>query len=77
MHVFHRLFVILFLILFQGGAVSAVDSTVQILPNKSYYHPGDTVQLTVSASAGSTVRARVTYLNTFVTEISAPLTNSA
>ena len=50
MHVFHRLFVILFLILFQGGAVSAVDSTVQILPNKSYYHPGDTVQLTVSAS---------------------------
>ncbi|MBN8635551.1 MAG: hypothetical protein J0M07_09540 [Anaerolineae bacterium] len=75
MHVFHRLFVILFLILFQGGAVSAVDSTVQILPNKSYYHPGDTVQLTVSASAGSTVRARVTYLNTFVTELSAPLTD--
>ncbi|MBK8022547.1 MAG: hypothetical protein IPK19_14230 [Chloroflexi bacterium] len=51
----------------------AVDTIVHALPDKGFYHPGDPVQLTVTASAGSQVQAQVLYLNTPVTTLTAPL----
>mgnify|MGYP001271704318 CR=1 FL=1 len=73
MHIIRRLVPFFFLILFQGGAVSAVDSIIQIIPDQSFYHPGEIVHITVRASAGSQLQAHVTYLNTLITELNAVL----
>ncbi|MFN8528646.1 MAG: glycoside hydrolase family 66 protein [Anaerolineae bacterium] len=47
--------------------------TVVILPDQGFYQPGDTVHITVRASAGSHVQAQVMYLNTLITTLEAPL----
>ncbi|MBE2271314.1 MAG: hypothetical protein IAE80_23975 [Anaerolinea sp.] len=73
MRLVYRLITIVFLILLQGGTVFAVEATLRILPDKGFYSPGDTVQLTVSASAGSQVQARISYLRTVITTLDAPL----
>lgn len=74
---FTQLIPILFWLVLQGGAVFAVDTRVQILPDKGFYYPGDSVTLTVSASAGERVQAGLFYLDTLVTTLDAPLTDGS
>ncbi len=67
------------IILLKGAFVSAVETktTVAVIPDQSFYHPGDTVTLHVqaSATAAARVEARVTYLTETITTLSAPLAN--
>ncbi len=72
--IFTASFVAIFLLL-QGGFVLAIDTTVQIAPDKAFYHPGEAVVLSVSASQGAHVKATVRYLDTILTTLSAPLSN--
>jgi dextranase len=69
------LIVLAYLLLFNsgGGAVFAIETAVQILPDKSFYHPGDTVQISVIATTGSRVDAHMLYLDKEVANISADL----
>jgi dextranase len=55
--------------------VFAVETTVQVVPDKSFYRPNDPVRIAITASNGKSIRARVMYLNQAVTVIDAPITN--
>lgn len=67
---------LLFLNLLQGGAVFAADlSDVTILPDKGFYRPGEVVQITVRAGAGTHINARIMYLSAELASVSAPITN--
>ncbi|HVU14452.1 MAG TPA: glycoside hydrolase family 66 protein [Phototrophicaceae bacterium] len=55
----------------------AIDTTVQVAPDKAFYHPGEAVVLTVSAAQGVQVEATVRYLDQIVTTLSAPIQNGA
>lgn len=68
---------LLLVVCLQGGFVYAVETTIAVIPNKSFYRPGETVTLHVQASAGSRVEARVTHLADTVAELSAALVNGA
>jgi dextranase len=76
MRLIQRLIPLVFVIFLQGGAVFAVDTTVQLMPDKSFYYPGDSVQITVSASEGTRVEAYITFLAQLVATLNAPLVNS-
>lgn len=64
---------LLLVILLRGGFVYAVETTIAVIPDKSFYRPGETVTLHVQATSGTRVEARVTYLADTIAEISAPL----
>ena len=51
----------------------AVDTTVEIAPDKAFYHPGEAVVVAVRANAGSRVEARISHLADDVTTLSAPV----
>ena len=57
----------------EGGVVSAVETSVQIRLEKSFFHPGDPVQFTVTTSTGSRMDAHVLYLDKEITAIDAVL----
>ncbi len=62
--------------LLQGGVVFATDSPqVIILPDKGFYRPGESVQITVRSSVGARVEARILYLTAELATLSAPLDN--
>jgi dextranase len=68
---------LLLVVCLQGGFVYAVETTIAVIPDKSFYRPGDTVTLQVQTSSGSRIEARVTYLADTVAELSAALVNGA
>lgn len=61
----------------QGENVYAVNVMIEVVPDKSYYHPGEPVVLSVSASGGDRVLARVTYLADVVAELSAAVADGS
>ncbi len=67
--------VCLLVLAFGGGVVFAVETTIQIVPDQSFYYPGETARWTTAASTGSAIRSfgvRVTYLDEAVAEFEAP-----
>jgi dextranase len=73
-----RLLPLLLVVLLRGGFVYAVETTIAVVPDKSFYRPGETVTLRVQAAAlqaadGSRVEGRVTYLAETIAELNAPL----
>lgn len=75
MRFIQRLIPLVFVIFLQGGAVFGVDTTVQLMSDKSFYYPGEPVQITVSAHNGTEVEAHVTYLAQPVTTLKASFVN--
>lgn len=78
-----RLFVLLLTMLlllpvFGGDAVLAVETTIQtiqVMPDQSFYRPGEAVRWTATASAESTIRrfdVRVTYLDEVIAAFDVP-----
>ncbi len=71
------------IVLLKGAFVYAVQTktTVAVIPDKSFYHPGEAVTLSVQmstgedASAATRVEARITCLTTTITTLTAPLTD--
>jgi len=60
--------------------VLAVDTIVQIVPDKAFYHPGEAVTLTISGAngkSGAQVKATVRYLGETLTTLSASLQDGA
>lgn len=57
----------------EGGVVSAVETSVQIRLEKSFFHPGDPVQFTVTTSTGNRMDAHVLYLDKEIAAIDAVL----
>ena len=45
------------------------DSLLDVVPDKSFYRPGETVTLTITANSGSRIEADVVYLNQTVTTL--------
>ncbi len=71
-----RFFVLLVFSFLQGVAVFASDTPqVTILPDKGFYHPGETVHMTVRAGEGVRVEARVLYLTQEVAALAAPISD--
>lgn len=69
------LILFLFLSLIQGGAVFATDIPhITIFPDKGFYRPGETVQITVRTSMGARIEARILYITTTLATLSAPVT---
>lgn len=66
---------IVWLMIVQGGMVLAVDTVVQVVPDKAFYHPGETVSLTVTAGEGAQVEATIRYLSEAVAVLNVPLDN--
>jgi dextranase len=71
------LFMFTFLLLFNpgGSAVFAVDTTVQIRFEKSFFQPGDIIQFSVTAISGSRVDTHVLYLDQEIATISTVILN--
>lgn len=68
---------VLFICLFCGGHdVVAVDTHIQIAPDKAFYHPGDSVVFAVQANTGVTVEARISHLRETVATLTATLEGS-
>ncbi|MBX3085567.1 MAG: hypothetical protein KF716_28280 [Anaerolineae bacterium] len=55
----------------QGGIVFAVDTTIQVVPDQSFYRPGEVVRLDVKITNGARIEAQVLYLNTPLTTLTA------
>ncbi len=67
-------FLLIIFSLIQGGVVFATDlPQVMILPDKGFYRPGESVQITVRSSVGTSVEARVLYLTAELAALRAPL----
>lgn len=60
-------------LLLQGGNVLAVDTVIEVTPDKAFYRPGETVTLAVSANQGARVAATIRYLSETVETLDAPL----
>ena len=66
------LFLLLFLIM--GGSVSATElPQLVIFPDKGFYRPGETVQITVRTDIGASVEARITYLTEELEIVNVPV----
>lgn len=78
----HLLLPLLLTLLLRGGFVYAVETTIAVVPDKSFYRPSEIVTLHVQAAAlqaanSSRVEARVTYLTDTIVELTAPLVDGA
>lgn len=56
-----------------GNAVYAVETTIQVTPDKAFYRPGEPVTLRVAAGSGTRVEAAIHYLDEQVATLSAPV----
>ncbi|MFN8451256.1 MAG: glycoside hydrolase family 66 protein [Anaerolineae bacterium] len=51
----------------------AVDTVIEVTPDKAFYRPGETVTLAVTAAQGARVEATIRYLSEAVETLDAPL----
>jgi dextranase len=57
-------------IVYLGGHVSALNTPLlDVVPDKSFYRPGETVTLTITANVGSGAEVDVVYLNQTITTL--------
>lgn len=68
-------FILFLLFISLGGPVYAVDLALQITPDKSFYKPGQTVRLALSAASPETaqIRAHIFHLSEQVAELEATM----
>lgn len=64
---------IAFVIFFTGGIVHAVDLTLRVLPDRSFFLPGEPVTLTVPYTEAGTFEVQITYLDQIVAEWTQPV----
>ncbi|MCC6613422.1 MAG: hypothetical protein IT320_08085 [Anaerolineae bacterium] len=72
-----RLLLLLIIVLLRGEIVYGINVSLDVAPDKSFYHPGESVRLQVSASGGAQVAAQITYLADVVAELTAPVTDGS
>lgn len=70
-----RLFLVLMFVFLRGDAVFAVDIGIEVSPDKAFYRPGESIHLTVTASGGENVTARITHLADITAELTALVVN--
>ncbi len=65
------------LMLIHGGLFVRSQPTLDLSPDKAFYHPGEPVALHVSAASGARVEATITHLTDAVTTLTATLDRGA
>jgi len=68
-----HLLLLLLIALLRGETVYAINVSLDVAPDKSFYHPGDSVRLHIAASGGEQVAATITYLADTIAELTVPV----